>query len=119
MSQDSISNFELRELKNNIVSISLGENLIGGNDAMNFSSKLLELNQKNIQHVIVDLKSVKVINSSGIGMLVSGMTTLKKNNASMILVGLSDKIKSIMQMTHLDQVFKTYENMDDAVNSIK
>ncbi|MFH1051471.1 MAG: STAS domain-containing protein [bacterium] len=116
MSKDSIN---IKELKNNVVVIRIGENLLGGNDALDFSSKLMELNQKNIEHVIVDLQNVKLINSSGIGMLVSGLTTLKKNDASMILVGLSEKIIKILKMTHLDQVFITYDNVDKALENIR
>jgi anti-sigma B factor antagonist len=119
MSQESLNTFSLQEIKQGVVSLTLGESVLGGNDALNFSSKLMELNQKNTKHVIIDLQNVKMINSSGIGMLVSGLTTLKKNDASLILVGLSDKIKGLLKMTHLDQVFITNENVDEAIESIK
>jgi len=118
MSQDFNNFYKAEELSNNIVGITLGENLSGGNEALLFSSQLIELNKKNVTHVIVNLQNVKLINSSGIGMLVSGLTTLKKNNASMILVGLTDKINSILQMTHLDKVFTSYSNVDEALKNI-
>jgi anti-sigma B factor antagonist len=92
--------------------------VLGGNEALNFSSKLIELNRNKVKNVIIDLQNVKMINSSGIGMLVSGLTTLRKNDANMILVGLTDKIKSIMKMTHLDQVFSSFENIEDALKNI-
>ena len=118
MSQETNNAFGMTELKTGVFAISLGENVLGGNDALNFSSKLMELNQKKVNNVIVDLQNVKMINSSGIGMLVSGLTTLKKHDANMILVGLTDKIKHILQMTHLNQVFITFENVNEALDSI-
>ena len=118
MSQESNISFGLKEVSKGIFSVSLGESVLGGNEALNFSSSLLELNQKKVKNVIVDLQNVKLINSSGIGMLVSGLTTLKKNDANLILVGLSDKIKSLLKMTHLDKIFPTYDNVDEAIRSI-
>ncbi|ROL61959.1 anti-sigma factor antagonist [Bacteroidetes/Chlorobi group bacterium ChocPot_Mid] len=108
----------VKELNKQTFSIMLGENLFGGNEALTFSSKINELCNNNAKNIIVDLNQVKMINSSGIGMLVGGLTTSKKNNASLILVGLSDKIKSLLQMTHLDQVFATFDSIDDALKSI-
>lgn len=108
----------ITQLNQHSFSIMLGENLFGGNEALTFSSKINELCNNNVKNIIVDLHQVKMINSSGIGMLVGGLTTTKKNNASMFLVGLTDKIKSLLQMTHLDQVFVTFDSIDDALKNI-
>lgn len=108
-------NIKVNEIKNQIFQITLGDNIQGGNDALNFSAKLMELCQNNAKTVIIDLSNVKMMNSTGIGMLVSGLTTLKKNNASLILVNIPEKIQSLLKMTHLDQVFITYPNIEEAL----
>lgn len=115
MSHNVDSAYFTEKLENNIALISIGENLVGGNEALKFSNTLIDLVKQNYKTIILDLQKVKIINSSGIGMLVSGLTTLKKNNASLILIKMPDKIQSLLKMTHLDQVFTTYSNLDEAL----
>ncbi|MFC2130835.1 STAS domain-containing protein [Bacteroidota bacterium] len=103
--------------KPGVVTITLGENVLGGNEALDFSSKLYELNQQGIKCVVVNLQNVKMINSSGLGMLVGGLNTLKKNDIKMLLAGLSEKIDVLLNMTHLNQVFTIFNNVDDALES--
>jgi len=103
--------------KPGVVTITLGENVLGGNEALDFSSKLYDLNQQGIKCVIVNLQHVKMINSSGLGMLVGGLNTLDKNDIKMLLAGLSEKINVLLNMTHLNQVFTTYNDVDDALKN--
>jgi anti-sigma B factor antagonist len=59
------------------------------------------------------------MNSSGLGMLVSGISTLKKHNISMLLANLPEKISALLQITHLDKVFKVYPNVEVALENCK
>ena len=104
--------------KINIASVKLGENVLGGNDALLFTSCLNEISQKGVKFVIIDLKSVDVMNSSGLGMLVSGLSTLKKHEIEMVLVSVPHKVKNLLKMTHLDKIFKIFNNIEDAVEAL-
>ncbi|MFP4528415.1 MAG: STAS domain-containing protein [Candidatus Kapaibacterium sp.] len=102
-----------------VACISLGSDVLGGNDAMNFSSKLHELYDTPAKCLIVDLRNVRLINSSGLGMLVSGLSTLRKQNMAFMLADVPDKVLNLLKMTHLDKVFQIYPNAEEAIKNCK
>lgn len=117
MPENEKSQIKVIENKLGVVTIALGENVHGGNEAVEFSAKLIELSHDYVKYVIIDLRNVKMMNSSGLGMLVAGLNTLKKANITMYLAGVTEKIEHLLRMTHLDKVFKTFIDYDDAVES--
>jgi anti-sigma B factor antagonist len=98
--------------KNNLI-IECPEELLGGKEGTEFSQILRDNNGS--QRVVVDLSQVKVINSTGVGMLVGGFTTCKKNGSELVLAGAGESIGSILKMTHLDKVFTVYSNVEEAI----
>ena len=57
--------------------ISLQGNLMGGPDASSIISKLHELIDAGKHHVVIDLKAVEFVNSSGLSLLIGGVSTMK------------------------------------------
>jgi anti-sigma B factor antagonist len=91
--------------------------LMGGPDADKFQSvfkKLLEDGKKN---VIVNLEKVNWINSTGLGILISGYTTMRKGGGNLKLLNVSDRIESILMVTKLATIFEVYNDESEAVNS--
>ena len=108
-----------KELKPGVASISLGENIQGGKEALDFSSKLFEISENNYKCVVINLQNVKMMNSSGLGMLVSALNTLKKNEIKMVLTNIPDKIDNLLKMTHLNQVFTSFPTVEEAIKDIE
>jgi len=99
------------------VVIELKGNVMGGDDTKEFNELLHKLIDEGKKHVVVDLADVKFMNSSGIGMLISGLTTMKKAEGSMKLSGATDKIESLLVITKLITIFETFDNIDKAIGS--
>ena len=57
------------------------------------------------------------MNSSGLGMLISGLTTMKKNDGFLKLAGATEKIESLLIITKLITIFESYDSVDEAVKS--
>ncbi len=108
--------FKTKEIKN-ITVIELNGDMIGGPDANALNDYLHELIAKNRKNVIVDLKGVNFINSSGLGMLISGLTTLRNSGGSLKLARASKKIENLLEMTKLHKIFENYKSVNDAVSS--
>lgn len=72
-------------------------------------SKLKELVSEEINsgnnNIAIDLSIVRVINSSGLGVLISLLTKINAAKGSLKLLNLNDKLKEIFQITRLDKVF--------------
>ena len=64
---------------------------------------------------IIDLANVKFMNSSGLGMMIGGLTSVKKANGRLVLANVTDKIESLLMITKLITIFETSESVDKAV----
>jgi len=67
--------------------------------------------------ILVNLKDVTHIDSSGIGELVACYTTVKRRGGQMKLANLPPKINDILQVTQLITVFDIYDNEAEAIGS--
>jgi anti-sigma B factor antagonist len=97
--------------------IELGGNLVGGENADLFRNKLYELIEQKKKNIVVDMTNVKMVNSTGIGILISGLTTLKNASGDLKLAHISDNVKGVLSITRLNNVFHIYSNVDEAVKS--
>lgn len=97
--------------------IKLSGNLIGGEDTTLFRNKLYELVEAKKKNVVVDMTNVKFINSTGIGILISGYTTLKNAGGDLKLAHITDSVQSVLAITKLIQVFHIYDDVDEAIKS--
>lgn len=104
--------------KYNAVVIELKGNVMGGDDTKEFTETLHKLIDEGKKNVIVDLSGVKFMNSSGLGMLISGLTTMKKADGLLKLANVTDKIESLLIITKLITIFESYESVDEAVKSL-
>ena len=69
-------NYNVDERYNSVV-ITLKGNVMGGPDGSKLHDTLHELKEGGKTNVVVDLSKVKFMNSSGLGMLISAMTTMR------------------------------------------
>jgi len=97
-----------------VLVIAFPANVIGGPDAVDLASLLRDASASKA--VVFDLSAVGVMNSSGLGMLVSSLTTLKKFDVALRLAAVPSKVMSLLTMTHLDTVFTLFSSVDEAVS---
>jgi anti-anti-sigma factor len=67
--------------------------------------------------ILVDMKEVTTIDSSGVGELVGCYTTAMHKGAKLKLMNLPPKITDVLTVTQLITVFDVYENEAEAVAS--
>lgn len=103
--------------KYNAVVIALKGNVMGGEDTKNFNEYLHNLIDKGMKHVVVDLSGVKFMNSSGLGMLIGALTTVKKADGQFKLARVTDKIESLLIITKLITIFESFDTVEEAVET--
>jgi anti-sigma B factor antagonist len=69
------------------------------------------------KNILVNLKGVSTIDSSGIGELVSAYTTVSNQGGKLKLSQLPPKVSDILQITQLISVFEVFEEEEEAVAS--
>lgn len=108
--------FDISERYNCVV-IELKGNIMGGPDAVSLNEKLHELIEQGKTNIVVNLSKVKFMNSSGLGMLIGALTTMRKSGGDLRIANATDKIESLLVITKLITVFKHYKSLDAAIKS--
>ena len=87
--------------------------------ASDFRNALLELIGNGRRYLVVDLKTVSFIDSSGLGALVSALKTLKANggNGDVRLAHVQEPVVALLEIIRLNRVFSTYPSVENAVQS--
>jgi anti-sigma B factor antagonist len=67
--------------------------------------------------LLLNLADVSYIDSSGIGEMVSGFTTVTNNGGQLKLLGLSKRVKDLLQITKLYTVFEVFDDETSAIRS--
>ncbi|MAL19153.1 MAG: anti-anti-sigma factor [Balneola sp.] len=94
-------------------------NVMGGPDAVSLNEKLHELIDSDKTNIVVDLGKVKFMNSSGLGMLIGALTTMRKAGGDLRIANATDKIESLLIVTKLITVFKHYKSVEEAAESFE
>ena len=88
-----------------------------GEGASHFRDTIRDLATKGDKKLLVNLSDVSYIDSSGIGEMVSGFTTVTNHGGQLKLLGLSKRVKDLLQITKLYTVFEVFEDEASAVRS--
>ena len=78
---------------------------------------LRDLVSKNQKKILLNLGDVSYIDSSGIGELVSGFTTVTNGGGALKLLNLNKRVKDLLQITKLYTVFDVHEDEASAIRS--
>jgi anti-sigma B factor antagonist len=75
------------------------------------------LRDKRAPRVIVNLKDVRYIDSSGVASLVEGLKVSRNMNSRFMLYGLSPAAREVLELSRLIKVFEVYDNEEQALNA--
>lgn len=92
----------------------VGGKLMGGIETKEVHEKVKSLITDGIKKIVIDISKVKWLNSSGLGMLISCLTSIQNSGGIFKIAGATEKVNSLFMMTKLITVFDTYESVDRA-----
>jgi anti-sigma B factor antagonist len=84
-----------------------------------FRTALLKLIDVGHHHLVVDMKDVTFVDSSGLGALVTALKTLKQvtNDGDIRLANVRPPVVALLEIIRLHRVFSRYPSVDQAVQS--
>ena len=97
--------------------IQLDGNLMGGPDASTLNNKLHDLVDAGRKQVVIDVAGVEFMNSSGLGMLIGTVSTMKNAGGGLKIANASQKIMALIKITKLSGILETFESTQAAVES--
>lgn len=100
-----------------VVILDLNGKLTGGPDAEVFRTLFKSLIEQGKKQIVVNLEKVSWINSTGLGILIHSFSSVRAAGGDLVVMGASERIESILYVTKLSLLFKSFENEDEAVRS--
>jgi len=88
-----------------------------GEGASTFRDQVRDLAAAGDKKLLLNLAEVTYIDSSGIGELVSGFTTIANQGGQLKLLQLTKRIQDLLQITKLYTVFEVFEDEATGVRS--
>ena len=95
----------------------LSGDALGGPDGSALHDQLHAVRADGPLHAVVDLGGVRHMNSSGLGMLIGALTTARNTGGDLRLAGVEGRIQTLLEITQLTGVFKSYGSVEEAVAS--
>ena len=103
------------EVKEGVLVITLEGNLLGEHT----NAPVMELINQNLEagnkKVVFNLEGLKFINSTGLGMLMTGLTKTRNAGGELVLCSLPDQMKKLLQMTKLESIFNVQADEATAI----
>lgn len=106
-------------IEDDVVILALRGNLMGDPETTEFREKIKDLVRDGFLKIVLDVSKVKWINSSGLGALISALTSVTNAGGDMRISNVTEKIKSLFMITQLIKVFKVFETNERAAASFK
>lgn len=82
-------------------------------------SVLMELTEKKTPGIVVDLKDVGYMDSSGVATLVEGLQQVGRYGGKFKLMHLASAVREVFELSRLDKVFEIYEDEQSALSSLR
>jgi anti-sigma B factor antagonist len=100
-----------------VVILDLNGRLVSGEEANTLRETVRQLSASGVQKAILNLQEVDYIDSTGLGAMTIGFTSLRKAGGSLKLLNLSRRNVELLVLTKLSTVFEVFTDELEAVNS--
>ena len=90
---------------------------LGASDEPELKKMFIELRREGANKVAVDMGNVDFMDSTVIGLFVWGMKNLREVGGDFRLFGLSEPVRKIFEITHLDRAFYILPGESEALES--
>jgi anti-sigma B factor antagonist len=91
--------------------------LVVGSESTEFRRKIMQLISDDHKSIILDMKRVDFIDSTGLGTLVVAHMQLQKAGGSVKLLNVSKRNVQLLILTKLSTVFEMFDDEQTAINS--
>lgn len=106
-------------VQGDITILSLSGKMMNGPESIHLHPYVKSLIEKDQTKIVVDMGKVKWFSSTGLGSLLASYTSLRNANGDLKIARPTRKIYSVFMATQLIKVFKSFDTVEEAVESYK
>lgn len=100
-----------------VIVIRIEGDMVGGPAARQLTERLREHISDEKRNFLVDMAGISWMNSSGLGTLMGGLSTVRNAGCSLKLLHVNEKILNLLRITRLSSLFETFEDEEEAIAS--
>ena len=104
--------------QSNTVVVDIAGRVTIGYDAK-MRDAIAEAREAGAQNILLNMKGVTRLDSSGIGELVAAHSSVESGGGRLLLVGLPQKVATVLQITNLLGVLELFDNIDEAIAALE
>lgn len=107
------------ERRGKIDIVTFSDNIINALSTDEIRNEINKLFINSNTRLIIDLKGVNYIDSSGFGCFLSIMKTARNNYGSLKFANAETRVKELFHILNLHTVFDIYDDLDECIKSFK
>jgi anti-anti-sigma factor len=93
-----------------VVELSGSLDAIVGNE---LRGKIKDILTSGVDIVLIDLKDITFIDSSGLGALVSAMQTVKQANSQLFICSINEQVRIVFELTKMDRILRIFADREE------
>jgi anti-sigma B factor antagonist len=106
-------------MQDGVAILTLRGNLVGEPETTELKQKIKTLATSKVNRIVMEMSGVTFINSTGLGSLISSLTTVRNAGGDLRLAAVNEKVHNLFVITKLATVFEIYDTLEQAVSSFK
>jgi anti-sigma B factor antagonist len=106
------------KLRGEIGVVDVHGNLVGGEEITAFQQAVMDLLEEHCHKLVLDLRDVPFINSTGLGVLIAAHTSSVRRGSRLLLCNVNSHVNSLLVITGLDRILEARETREEAVAAL-
>ena len=100
-----------------VTTLAISGKIMGGPDHDKFHAEIKSLIADGHLNVLLDFAKVPWINSTGLGILISGYASLKQADGRLVICNLNERVLSLFYTAQLHDIFETHDSTEAAMEA--
>lgn len=84
--------------------------ILDGTQTTSFRQQVDTALEKGVKILLIDLKDITFVDSSGLGVLVACLKNARTAGCQMYVCSINDQIRMLFELTSMDRVFEIFED---------
>ena len=93
--------------------------IFDGIRAVEFCHEINESLGHHVKLIVIDFRNVTLMDSSGLGALVSSLKAVKAAGVKLFLCSINEQISMLFELTNMDQVFEVFSSREELEQTMK
>ena len=98
--------------------VQLHEDKLNSIVAPELESELVKLNAEGIKNIIIDIKEVRYVDSSGLSSILVGNRICENEQGLFVLTGINEHVMKLIKISQLDTILTILPTIEESVDAV-